>query len=62
VSRLLAEIDADQHSERLRRLRRDGATLEDALILWDELDNPRAMLADVADASVEYEPGGVGDD
>lgn len=52
---MLAEIDTERHADRLGRLHRDEATIEDALILWDELANPEAMVADVADSSFNEE-------
>jgi hypothetical protein len=53
VTRILAEIDADDHRQRLARLHADEATIADALILWDELENPGAMVADVEASSFE---------
>ena len=47
---VLGDVDREQ----LGRVLSDGATVADAIALWDTLENPEAMLADgVADAEEE---------
>jgi hypothetical protein len=36
----------DVDRERLGRVLSDGATVADAIELWDELENPEEMIAD----------------